>query len=159
MMAPIGVSCSDRFEVEPLTDELRGFGQMRRCQDQGVLDDVHLTANVVGNVEDRRLALVERAYYLEAFDRRIGRLQHLADTMPQAALLLISVSTPRTFDGVSGSRSLSGQLVPGRANLAALGRKPSHMNRTINFSVNGGLTYNSRHARAPGYRCSHEPSG
>jgi hypothetical protein len=69
--APIGVFCSGRFECEPLTDELHGLGQCRGAETEDALDEVHLTANVAGDVEDRRLIFAERAHYLEAFDRRI----------------------------------------------------------------------------------------
>jgi transposase len=63
---PIGVFYSGRFECEPLTDELHGFGQCRGAESEGALDEVHLTANVAGDVEDRRLIFAEHAYYLEA---------------------------------------------------------------------------------------------
>jgi hypothetical protein len=50
------------------------------------------TANVAGDVEDRRLAFAQRAHYLEAFDRRIGRLHSLeasdrADQLLQLAVI------------------------------------------------------------------------
>jgi hypothetical protein len=82
-MAAIGVSCSSRFEVEPLTDELHSFGQCRGAETEGALDETRLTANVTGNVEDRRLIFVERAHHLEAFDRGIGRLQRLEPAFPR----------------------------------------------------------------------------
>ena len=90
--APIEVPCSDRFEVEPLTDELHGFGRCRGAETEGALDEGRLTANVAGDVEDRRLTLAQRAHHLEAFDRRIGRLQRLeasdrADQLLQLAVI------------------------------------------------------------------------
>src|SRR4051812_19913734 len=71
-------SYSDRFEFEPLPDDLHGFGQCIGTETEGVLDEAGLTANVADNVEDRRLVFAERAHHLEAFDRRIvptARLQ------------------------------------------------------------------------------------
>ncbi len=42
MTAPVWVFCSGRFECEPLTDELHGFGQCRSAE--GALDEARLTA-------------------------------------------------------------------------------------------------------------------
>ena len=61
MMAPIEVLCSGRFEFEPLTDKLHGFGQCGGAEAEGALDQARLTANVAGDVEDRRLIFAERA--------------------------------------------------------------------------------------------------
>jgi len=57
--APIGASCSSRFEFEPLTDELHGFGHRGGAETEGALDEVRHTANVPGSLEDRRLVFAE----------------------------------------------------------------------------------------------------
>jgi hypothetical protein len=85
-------SCSGRFEFEPLTDELHGFGQCGGTETEGALDKARFTANIAGDVEDCRLVFAERAHHLEAFDCRIGRLQRLeasdrADQLLQLAVI------------------------------------------------------------------------
>lgn len=88
-------SCSGRFEFEPFTDELRGFGQCAGAETEGALDEARLTANVAGDVEDCRLVFAERAHHLEAFDRRIGRLQRLEASDRADQLLQLAVSACR----------------------------------------------------------------
>ena len=65
---------------------------MRKRRDRRRADEARLTANVTGDVEDCRLTFAERAHHLEAFDRRIGRLQRLeasdrADQLLQLAMI------------------------------------------------------------------------
>ena len=91
MTAPIGVSYSGRFEVEPLAAELHSFGQCGGTETEGALDEARLTANVTGHGEDRGLAFAERTHHLEAFDRCIGRLQGLEASNRADQLLQLAV--------------------------------------------------------------------
>ena len=85
------VAPSDGLEVEAFADELDHFGQSGSAKTEGVLNDAGLAAYVTCDVEGCGLAFSQRAHHLEAFDRRVGRLQRLEALDPPDQLLELAV--------------------------------------------------------------------
>jgi hypothetical protein len=115
----LAFSCSGRVKFEPLTDELHGSGQCGGAETEGALDEARLTANLAGDVEDRRLTFAERAHHLEAFDRRIGRLQRLEASDRSDQLLQLAESRDPTAIAVVRRVDLTDPAAAAEA-----GRKP-----------------------------------
>jgi hypothetical protein len=63
------------LDLERSVEKLDHFGQGRGAEAEGALDDAGLPENIADDVEGRCLCLAERAHHLEAFDRRVGRLE------------------------------------------------------------------------------------